>query len=288
MSQTCVDMKVQHRIDVERGRWASCKSVTLRDDVLHCTLEPKQTYDLIEAYEDDLHIRFANANSDKELIAFLHGWGPLYKPNWQIPSNGVVSLPLSHCRAYQRWIRALLDLHVAFKQAEREQEALLAFLEAEQESQHPDEPVSFVMLRPSFKIAGDVLDFVKSANTSTVQALIRYLIPISSGTMNCVNLVCRDEGNNRRLEAGWDIPDLHTAIRWMIWYDEFTKHPVICCPECRKVFRGETAHARKFCGEACAKKVSARNWRKKDLENKRTAKEKELRERKGNGIKKAR
>ena len=266
-------MKVQHRIDVGHGRWASCKSVTLRDDVLHCTLEPKQTYDLTEAYEDDLHIRFANANSDKELIAFVRGWGPLYIPNWQIPPDGVVSLPLSRCRAYQRWIKALLDLHVAFKQAEHEQEALLAFLEAEQESDSPDEPVSFVMLRPSFNIAGNVLDFAKSANISTIQALIRYLIPIVSGTMSGANLVCRNQGKNRRLEAGWDIPDLHGAIRWMIWYDEFTKHPVICCQECRKVFRGETAHARKFCGEVCAKRVSARNWRKRDLKNKRRAKE---------------
>lgn len=280
-------MKVQHHIDVGHGRWASCKSVTLRDDALHCTLEPKQTYDLTEAYEDDLHIRFANANSDKDLIAFVRGWGPLYIPNWQIPPNGVVSQPLSRCRAYQRWIKALLDLHVAFKQEEHEQEALLVFLGAEQESHSPDEPISFVMLRLSFNIAEDVLDFVKSANTSTVQALIRFLIPVSSGTMN-VNLVCRDEGNNRRLEAGWDIPDLHTAIQWMIWYDEFTKHPVICCPECRKVFRGETAHARKFCGEVCAKKVSARNWRKKDLEKKRIAKEKELRGGKGNVTQKAR
>jgi hypothetical protein len=281
-------MKVQHRIDVGRGRWASCKSVTLRDDVLHCTLEPKQTYDLTEAYEDDLHIRFANANSDKELIAFVRGWGPLYIPNGQIPPDGAVSLPLSRCRAYQRWIKALLDLHVAFKDAEREQEALMAFIEAEQESYRPDEPVSFVMLRLSFNIAGDVMDFVKSANTSTVQALIRYLIPLVSGTMSSVNLVCRDEGKNHRLEAGWDIPDLHRAIFWMIWYDEFTKHPVICCPECRKVFRGETAHARKFCGEACAKRVSARNWRKKDLEKIRIAKEKELRGRKPSGTQKTR
>jgi hypothetical protein len=243
--------------------------------VLHCTLEPKQTYVLIEAYEDNLHIRFSNAKSDEELIAFLRGWGPLYIPNWEIPSNCVVSLPLSRCRAHQRWIKALLDLHVAFKEADQEQEALLAFVDAEQESQFPDEPVSFVLLRSSFNIAGDVLDFVRGANTLVVQALIRYLIPISSGTMNGVNLVCQEQSKERRLEAGWDIPDMQSALRWMIWYDEFTKHPVICCPECRRVFRGETAHARKFCGEVCAKKVSARNWRKKDLEKKRIAKEKE-------------
>ena len=229
-----------------------------------------------------------SANSGKELIAFVRGWGPLYIPNWQIPPDGVVSLPLGHCRAYQRWIKALLDLHEAFKQAEHEQEALLTFIEAEQEREFPDEPVSFVLLRNSFNIPGDVLDFVKNANTSAVQALIRYLIPISSGTMNGVNLVCRDQGKNRRLEAGWDIPDMQSALRWMIWYDEFTKHPVICCPECRKVFRGQTAHARKFCGEVCAKKVSARNWRRKDLARKRIAKEKELRGRQSNGTQKAR
>ena len=98
------------------------------DDVLRCTLEPKQTYDLIEAYENDLHICFANANSDKELIAFVRGWGPLYIPMSQIPPDGVVSLPLSRCRAYQRRAKALLYLHAAFRQAEHEQEARWHFL----------------------------------------------------------------------------------------------------------------------------------------------------------------
>jgi hypothetical protein len=269
-------MKVQHRIDVGDGRWASCKNVTLRDGVLHCSLEPTRRYVLTEAYEDDLHIRFANAKSDQELIDFVRGWGPLYIPNGQVPPNGLVLLPLGHCRSYQRWIRALLDMLTAFKQADREREALLEFIEAEQEYSHPDEPTSFMLLRSSFNVAGDVLKWATSANTSTVQALIVFLIPSSSGTMNGLNLVCRRQGETRQLEAGWEIPDMQSALRWMIWYDEFTKHPVICCPECRKVFRGETAHVRKFCGDVCAKRVAARNWRKKDLAKKRLQKQRNL------------
>jgi hypothetical protein len=37
----------------------------------------------------------------------------------------------------------------AFKQADREREALLEFIEAEQEYSHPDEPASFMLLRYS-------------------------------------------------------------------------------------------------------------------------------------------
>jgi hypothetical protein len=260
-------MQDKQRTNINRGEWASCKSVTLRDGVLHCSLELNRTYVLTEAYENDLHIRFANANKDQELIDFVRGWGPLYMLNGQIPANGVVYLPLNRCRAYQRWIKALLDILTAFKQAEREQEALLAFLKAEQENQFPDAPVSFVLLKHSFNIAGDVVDWVKSANISTVQAVINYLIPFSSGTMNGVNLVCRQQGKKRRLEAGWEIPDMQSAIRWMIWYDEFTMHPVVCCPECRKVFRGETTRVRKYCSEKCGHNATARRAMKK----KRTA-----------------
>lgn len=265
-----VSIKDKQRTNFSEGEWASCKSVTLRDGVLYCSLEPKRTYVLTEAYEDDLHIRFANASKDDDLIAFVRGWGPLYLPNRQIPANGVVCLPLNHCRAYQRWIKALLEILTAFKQAEREQEALLAFLEAEQENQLPDEPVSFMLLRGSFSIAGDVVDWVKSANISTVQGVIRRLIPFSSATLNGVNLACSQQGEKRRLEASWEIPDMQSALRWMIWYDEFTMHPVVCCPECRKVFRGENTRVRKYCSEKCGHNATARRSMKKKRNAERT------------------
>ena len=182
-----------------------------------------------------------------------------------------------------------MGILAAFKQAERESESLLAFLEAEQEREPKDDPVTFLMLRLSFNIAGNLFDFVKSANSSTIQALIRYLIPIASDTLNGVKLICLDRGKKSVIEAGWDISDMQTALRWMIWYDEFTKHPVLCCQECRTVFRGKTAHVRKFCDDyRCARRVSARKWRRKDLALKRTAKEAAQRKAKRDGTQKAR
>ncbi len=243
-----------------------CKSVVLRDGVLHCSLATEPTYVLTEAYENDLHIRFANAQTDHDLIAFVRAWGPLCVSEEQARS-GSASLPLSYCRAFQRWLRALLDLLAAFKCAVGEREALLEFIEAEYESERnspfpPIEPMPLAVLRHSFGINGNIADWAKEVNLLGVRSATDFLVPFASVGPKGAHLVCRRQRGKRQVDASWMVFNLEDALRWMVWYDEFTQHPILCCQECRKVFRGETAHARKYCTHECGHRATARNWQR--------------------------
>jgi hypothetical protein len=261
-----IDMQMQDRINTIQGRWASCQSVVLRDGLLHCSLATDLTYVLTDAYENDLHIRFANAETDRDLIAFVGSWGPLYLSEEQARC-GVASLPLSYCRALQRWIRALLDLLTAFKRAVGERIALTEFIEAEYECERnspfsPNEPLSLALLRHNFEIIGNIVDWAEGANLLAVRSATDFLVPLASVGPKGAQLVCRRRRDKRRVEASWMVFNLEDALRWMVWYDEFTQHPILCCQECRKVFRGETAHARKYCTHECGHRATARNWQR--------------------------
>ena len=233
--------------------------------MLHCLLEPNKTYDLAEAYEDYLHIRFANADSDEELIDFIRAWGPLYLPNMAKPKDGVVSLPLRHCRAYQRQIKALLGALTAFKWGKGEREALEEFIQAVEASDRDD--LMTHSLANLFGIQGSVLDWARSANLRDVRAATDFIVRVTVGSSLALKLTCQRKGNRRQVEAGWNFFALEDALRWMVWYDEFTHHPVICCQECRKVFRGETARVRKYCSVECGHRATAREA----MRNKRAA-----------------
>jgi hypothetical protein len=271
----CVfDMKLHNRINMSETTWMRCKSVILRDGVLHCSLATERTYVLTEAYENDPHISFASAETDQDLIAFVRAWGPLYL-NEEQARSGATSLPLSYCRAFQGWLRAQVDLLAAFKRAEGEQAALHNFVEAEYEYARntavpSNEPIALEFLRRSFGISGDIVQWVKGAELRAVRAATDFLVPLEPIVPLGARLICRRRGNRREVEASWAISTLEGALRWMVWYDEFTQHPILCCQECRKVFRGQTAHARKYCSPEHAHRATARNWQRRKSHSKQT------------------
>jgi hypothetical protein len=243
--------------------------VTPRDGVLYCSLTFERTYDLVEAYGDDLHVRFANAQTDEDLISFLEDWGPLWL-NPEQAQSGVMSLPLAYCCAFRRWLRALVDLLAAFKRVEGECAALQEFVEAEYEKDsastiHLNEPPSIAQLRILFGISGDVVDWVKQASLSAVRSATDAVLPLF--VVGGTRLSCIRRAGRPIVEAKWVVDSLEEALSWMAWYDEFTQHPIVCCQECRTVFRAETAHARKYCGHDCAHRATARVWQR----NKRLA-----------------
>lgn len=244
-------------------RWPRCRNVTLRDGVLTCALDFERTYGLIEAYKYDPHIQFANAQTERDLIAFVRAWGPLIVDP---ETPNVMHLRLSQCRALQRWFRALFDLLAAFKRAEGEREVLQTFIEAEYGTLRglpaEIETNSLLSLRHEFHIDGNILEWIRGADLRTVRAVTDCLIPQLPIGPGKAYLVCRREHNHRYVEAGWTVSTLEDALRWMVWYDEFTQHPILCCQECRKVFRGETAHARKYCTHECGHRATARNWQR--------------------------
>lgn len=258
---------MQERINTfNEGEWASCRDVQLRDGILRCSLA-QERYVLTEAYENDLHIRFANSKTDHDLVTFVQAWGPLDLTNGQ-KRSGSASFPLSNLRALQRWFRALLDVLAAFKEAKHEQTTLQEFVEAEYEyarnSTFPsEEPFAMPFLRQKFGLSGGIIQWVKNADLPTVRTATDLLVSLAEVGPKGAHLVFRRRRDRRFVEAGWTISCLEDALRWMIWYDEFTKHPLVCCPECRTVFRRETEHPKKYCTHDCAHRASARVWQRK-------------------------
>ena len=251
----------KQRTNLPNGEWPRCREVTLRDGVLHCELDFARTYVLVGAYKRDLHIEFANANTDRQLIDFTTTWGPTFL-NPTTP--GIMDFNFTGYRNAQQRFNALIGLLNAFKKCEQEREELLRFISAERKIACslpiPPEPEMFTRywcLKDEFHIEGSVADWVERANLQTIRLATDFLIPkILTGPS--VQLVGRRTRKQRLLEADWNIYDLGRALEWMIWFDEFTQHPVVCCQECRKVFRGETARVRKYCSTDCGHRATAR------------------------------
>jgi hypothetical protein len=248
---------------IPEGEWRPCKRVTFQDGLLHCVLDSGRTYVLAEAYDNDLHIRFANANSDEEMVSFIRAWGPLYVPSGQIPPDGRVLIPRDYCTILQREMKALIEALSAFKHGKGEREALGALLDAENALDEDKENTSRSLAR-AFGITQEVQDWLNLAGLSDVRAALDYVVGHALSSVSCsIKLSCRQGGRRRRVEAGWELLTLEDALHWMVWYDEFTNHPVVCCAECREVFRGETARARKYCSDKCGHRATARVAMKK-------------------------
>lgn len=233
--------------------------------MLQCCLDMR-TYDLTQAYEYDPHVWLSNSDTDDKLMEFVRVWGPLYLSGEE-SSSGMASHPLGYYRAFQRWLRALIDLLAAFKAAEDEQLALVRFVEAEYESgRHShiasDESALLFGLRAYLGITGNIVDWVKGAKLGDLRVATDFAIQLATLAPMGWYLLGRRERGRRCLEARWRITTLKEALVWMIWYDEFTQHAIVCCRECRQVFRGETAHARKYCSHECAHRATAREWQR--------------------------
>lgn len=252
----------KHRTNRTDRQWPSCESVTLRDGKLYCRLDRKRTYVLAEAYEDNLHVRFANANSDDELMDFIRAWGPLYIPDGPA---GLACLSLADCRAYQRQVKALLVALTAFKWGKNEREALVELMKADS-----GEDFNLFALKREFGIEGSELDWAVRAPLPQVRAAANSLIESVVGAQFPLRISFDVHGNRRRVVAGWNFTHLLDALLWMVWYDIFTKHPVVCCAECRTIFRGEDARPRKYCSEKCGHKATAREAMRKKRAAQRT------------------
>lgn len=248
----------------------------LRGNELHCQLDAEGSYDLVEAYKANPHILFANADSDEKLVDFIRAWGPLREYGGETLADGSVHMPLDVCRAYQRQIKALIGALTAFKWGKGEREALEELVLAAREEWEWTVNIlagtlpikrDFPKWAESVSHRGDVLKWTKSASLQEVRFVTSALVENIVGSGYSLKLTLQRKRHRRQVVAGWKFMSLEQALRWMIWYDELNEHPIICCAECRKVFRGETARPRKYCSEKCGHKATAR----KAMQNKRTA-----------------
>jgi hypothetical protein len=192
----------------------------------------------------------------------------------------------------------LWELVSTFRKAKGEREALIEFVAAECEhyrcsplfGELNPEPISIWKLRTFCAFEGDVTHFLETATDTDLAALQKHFIESVIFSVTSARFFISRRGRGRSLEARieYAIANLEEALSWMVWFDEYSNHPLQCCEECLKIFRPQTGHKRKFCDDPrCGKRVAARKWRKADLANKRLAKEQSQTRRK-NGTHKTR
>lgn len=264
-------MKVQYHVNcnLERlGLWPTCREVSIREGSVVCHLSPDRSYDLLSAYAFDPHLRLMQCGTDEQVMSFARTWGPLYFSVDEF-KRGVCSAPLSRYRTFQEWLRSLVNLLASYQRSRNEHDALREFIMAEIDEWRSSpvappqsEPLALLGLNQQFGIKGDVSAWIENSSLGEVRSATRFLVSNTAfgghPSLDCI----RQSGKNG-IEARWAFSSLEEALRWMIWYDQFTQHPLVCCDACRRVFRPATAHARKYCTYDCAHRVAAREWQRK-------------------------
>jgi hypothetical protein len=259
-------MQYQDHVNIFGASWPRCREVSISDGEIHCALDLGRTYDLVSAYNRDPHLQFIRCEVDEHLLRFVRVWGPLFLSGEDV-QKGFCSAPLEDYWIFQRWLRGIVDLLSAFKNSDQERESLQRFVQAEferdrQSKLSPESNLLIVGLRCRLNIGDDVLGWLDDAPIVDLRAAIKFVLQIVPiGT--AASLQCTHRSGKPSVEALFRISSLEEALRWMVWYDEFTRNPLVCCQACRKVFRPQSAHARKYCSYDCGHRIAAREWQRK-------------------------
>jgi hypothetical protein len=288
-------MKMQHRINTTMpNTWLRPVTAIIQDGNLLCDFEPGKHYELQSSYDRSPHAQFLNATSDERMRAFVKAWGPLYLRTDQAGAT-LLTFPLAEYHAIRKRFAALRGLVDAIDAPRLERERLREFFEAVEEY---DSQLSAPLVgveadelqwfRQRFEVRGSMTDWVLEASPDEVRSAVQWIVPMNLAAPRASVSVVRKAGR-RVLQAHWALDTLRDALHWMLWYDVFRRDPLICCQECRTFFKGGSKHDRKFCDNGlCARRVAARKWRKKDLADKRAAKQAEKNKEKRNGTHKTR
>jgi len=257
-------MQRKHDVNTwKSGWWPSSREVSLRDEKVICKLAPERSYDLIAEYPRDPHLQFIGCDSDRQLLTFVKDWGPLSLKSGERTSGESV-LPLNEYRCFQRWLKALVNMLSAFKCSQNERESLEAFSSASLAKDPDSWAHQRLQLEMRFGIREDVFLWAAKCDLKSIRAVTGFLLGCESfgGTSGAI-FNCSVKRGRPQLKASWDIKSLEEALGWMVWYDEFTRHPLHCCQECRKVFRSDTAHQRRYCSYKCGHRAASRKSQRK-------------------------
>ena len=261
-------MQVQNHVNTQEsetstlsaGQWPRCYGVAIRDGVLRGGLDIRRQYSLADAYSGSPHVSFLNMRTDKDLEAFTARWGPLLPAD---PALGEFAVPAALYWWFQHRLSAFVKLINAVRSREREQSALEEFIAAECELEEllslPESWVGY-HLGPFFPEADDPLAALRVAELKKVREVAVGMIR-NTPLVVCVPGFDVDVGlRGPKIIARWTINTLETALRWMVWRDEWRGQPMLYCSECRRAYVPESKHKTKYCSPACAHRVAAREW----------------------------
>jgi hypothetical protein len=233
-----------------------------------CTLACENKYDLTTAYPYSPHVEFLNLKTDNDLKGFVKWWGPLTLSGK--PGDPESSGDKRDYWNFQGELRALYDLTKAFRSQRKTalQNAILEFVAA-------DDKVAVAIAAP---VPGYV---ASSLSARFLPADLRECHPRDwvphcdmAGLRRVAKWCIEDSSVTLRLAATWkpgppkigwkpDVETLQDAIRWMFWQDSAGGRQLMFCQDCQTAFLPESAHARKFCSQACAHRSAVReSWKR--------------------------
>lgn len=263
-----------HAADIPAAPWPRCNKVEIRNELLYCELALDRQYDLVDAYRRSPHIQFLNCKTPGDLQSFTRAWGPLYLAFTTAGDErtlGKAVRRVDECEAYRRWLRAVKGMIDACRGREDERRSLAEFLAAEVDidrtsnTYQPDkEPIFHDLLKHEFHYKGDSVVWADSTKIGSVKkALALSVETYVRAPVACLRVEQRRRGFE--IKPSFSLPTLWDAMRWMIWLDEWNGWPPPACLECHKIFPQLSAHERKYCSPECAHRATNRQWRRKDL-----------------------
>ncbi len=219
-------------------------------------------------------MQFLNCKTIADLRSFTRAWGPLYLDQTRGKEDirfGKAVRRLDECEAHRRWLRAVKRMIDACRGIEDERNSLIEFLAAEVDMERTSNtykpgkvPIFHDLLRLQYHFEGDAVTWATSSDADSVKKVLAYSVetyvraPLGS-------LAVETTRKGFVVKPSFLLSSLWEALTWMLWFDEWNRWPPVACRECHKVFRPLTAHKKKYCTHECAHRATNREWRRKDL-----------------------
>jgi hypothetical protein len=273
----------EQEYDVEEDRpgfWCPAREAWIDNDFLWCELDPRHTYELMQRYAAAPHVEFFNAKSDDDLLEFVRTWGPLAIPDGSPVGKSILSI--REYRLFQKKLKATSGLLHALQKGIGEGQALREFLILAEQRQQAislgtvntpsttslnlqmilqDDPLVRPLRRryvnktnESTRILASLLEWIATSSVATLRKAIADLI-----NKEC-QLTARfySSSQSGTISLLWDLYTLEDALVWMVYQGAVEMCLPQSCPECQKVFKSGTRHAKKFCSYKCAHRCASR------------------------------
>ncbi len=252
------------------GFWPRGGEVSIREGRIHCPLALDRQYNLVKSRSYSPHVQFLKARSDQELFNFVRAWGPLYivygAPDSEL-ERGISVRPVSQYRAFQRLLKALVDLLLSCGKGRLDgRKCLVECLAAEQEwdgfsALQTGEPALHFGLRTLFCPGMNLSEWIGQASDSAIRNVAAFVLETQFSAE--ISLSAEHDGKQFQITPKWKISTLREALKWMVWNDRLA-----FCQQCGGLFT-VTPHRWKYDTDECAHKATDREWRRKKRKEER-------------------
>jgi hypothetical protein len=286
----------------ESGWWPRGKGVRLRQDFtfpgeyIYSELDVEHGYWLLGskkvlfdafARERRAHLEFLRAASSDNLLEFVERWGPLSlsSEEWR---RGQSWMPVVRHWGMQRRLRSLVNLFSSVRSGKNETRHLGEFIRLRDQMVYfwfetarlrgHYEP-SFIAWFKEFSDAvlrlpqyneklgvergkeGEIVALLDAAPRSNLRKLADLAVEQAAELKTTLRVHRQRPRTTIRPRLAAE--DLYRALEFMIVLDEWADHPLQICEECTSPFRGETRHERRYCSPECSRRVSSREFKRR-------------------------